>query len=54
MLKTEGTLTTLFEFMRLTSLERDFTNAFKKYIVEQANGIFVKPTDSHTKITELI
>lgn len=51
---TEGSLLTLFEFMKLTGIERDFTNAFKKYVTEQALLIFNKSTDSHTKIEELI
>jgi hypothetical protein len=40
--------------MKLTGIERDFTNAFKKYVTEQALLIFNKSTDSHTKIEELI
>jgi len=39
--------------MRITNLERDFANAYKKYICETAGVIFYKQSDSYTKFNEL-
>jgi hypothetical protein len=52
-LGTEHCLRTLFEFVKLTGLERDFASAFKSHVVSTAQKIFDKPTDSYQKLTEL-
>jgi len=49
-LQTEGTLARLFEFMKITGLERDFHTALKKWVVKRAETLFDADTDSFAKI----
>jgi hypothetical protein len=52
-LQTDGTLITLFEFCRITGLDRDFSNSFKKYIVDTCTTIFSQNAISFNKIKEI-